>query len=296
MNSASTGLDRHSLGKAIGWSVAFMLLGIGASACVMSLWALVSYGNVAGGLAALVDPGPTQTVVAGFSQLLGFAFATWFVGLRMLKLDRSQLRWARARPGIRGLAIGLALGAAAAGVALISAVLLANSHWSRDAGGPGDYLTQVAKTSLVLAPAALSEELMFRGIPLVLLAAALGRGIALVLVAGLIFALFHGLNPGVTPLGLGNIALAGIFLGVAFYAPGGLWTAFGAHLGWNASLAALDAPVSGLPFSIPFIDYRAGDPAWLSGGRFGPEGGLLATMAITLVLLVTVRWARKEPT
>ena len=55
-------------------------------------------------------------------------------------------------------------------------------------------------------------------------------------------------------------------------------------------------PVSGLPFSIPFIDYRAGEPAWLSGGRFGPEGGLLATMAITLVLLVTVRWVRKEPT
>ena len=95
--------------------------------------------------------------------------------------------------------------------------------------------------------------------------------------AGVIFALFHGLNPGITPLGLGNIALAGIFLGVAFYAPGGLWTAFGAHLGWNATLAALDAPVSGLPFSIPLIDYRAGDPVWLSGGHFGPEGGLLAT-------------------
>jgi uncharacterized protein len=191
--------------------------------------------------------------------------------------------------------MGLALGATAAGVALISAVFLAHSHWSRDAGGLGDYLSQVLKTSLVLAPVALSEELMFRGIPLVLLAAAIGRGSALVLVAGLLFALFHGLNPGITPLGLGNIALAGIFLGVAFYAPGGLWTAFGAHLGWNASLAALDAPVSGLPFSIPLIEYRAGDPAWLSGGQFGPECGLLATMAITVVLLVTVWWARREP-
>jgi hypothetical protein len=137
---------------------------------------------------------------------------------------------------------------------------------------------------------------MFRGIPLVLLAAVIGRGTALVLVAGLVFALFHSLNPGITPLGLGNIALAGIFLGVAFYAPGGLWTAFGAHLGWNATLAALDAPVSGLPFSIPFIDYRAGEPVWLSGGHFGPEGGLLATVAITLALLVTVRWARRDQT
>jgi hypothetical protein len=113
-------------------------------------------------------------------------------------------------------------------------------------------------------------------------------------VAGLLFALFHVLNPGVTALGLGNIALAGIFLGVAFYAPGGLWTAFGAHLGWNATLAALDAPVSGMPFDIPFLNYCAGDPVWLSGGRFGPEGGLMATVAVTAALLVTLRWARKE--
>ena len=56
-----------------------------------------------------------------------------------------------------------------------------------------------------------------------------------------------------------------------------MWTAFGAHLGWNATLAALAAPVSGLPFDIPYIDYRMGGPAWLTGGAFGPEGGLLAT-------------------
>lgn len=296
MTAAAPGPEKLSLSKAIGWSVAFLLLGIGASACVMALWALAAYGDIARGLTALVEPGPGQTIVAGVSQLLGFGFATWAVGFRALRLDRSHLRWAPARIGAPGLALGLALGAAAAGMALLAAVVLANSHWSRDAGGLGDYLTQVVKTSLVLAPAALSEEVMFRGIPLVLLAAAIGRGSALVLVAGLVFALFHGLNPGVTPLGLGNIALAGIFLGVAFYAPGGLWTAFGAHLGWNATLAALDAPVSGLPFSIPFIDYRAGEPVWLSGGHFGPEGGLLATAAITVALLVAVRWTRKDPT
>jgi membrane protease YdiL (CAAX protease family) len=286
--------ERLTLRKAIGWSIAFMLLGIGISALLLSAWAKIAYGDVARGLTALAQPGPSQTIAAGFSQLLGFAFATWVVGFRVLHLDRAQLRWMTARVGAPGLITGLALGAIAAGSALLMAVLLANSHWSRDNGGLGDYVGQVVKTSLFLAPAALSEEVMFRGVPLVLLAAVVGRGTALVLVAGLVFALFHGLNPGITPLGLGNIALAGIFLGVAFYAPGGIWTAFGAHLGWNATLAALDAPVSGLPFSIPFIDYRAGDPVWLSGGRFGPEGGLLATAALTTVLLITVRLAGKE--
>lgn len=270
-----------------------MLLGMSVSAAILSVWALAAYGDVAKGLMALLMPGPGQVLVAGTSQLLGFAIATWLIGFRVLRLGRHQLRLAPPRTGVRGFASGLVLGGGAAAGALVGAVLLADSHWARDAGTFGDYLVQVFKTFLVLAPAALSEEVMFRGLPLVLMASAFGRGSALVLVAGLVFALFHGLNPGVTPLGLGNIALAGIFLGVAFYAPGGLWTAFGAHLGWNAILAALDAPVSGLPFNIPLLNYCAGDPVWLSGGQFGPEGGLMATVAITLALLAALRWARK---
>jgi CAAX protease family protein len=289
------GPARVSLSKAIGWSVAFMLLGIAASACLLGTWAVVTYGDVAKGLMGLLQPGATQVLVAGTSQLLGFVLATWVVGFRMLRMNRDQLRWALPRKGVRGFSLGLALGAGAAALAIIGAVLLAHSHWMKDSGGVLDYGAAVGKTFLVLAPAALSEEVMFRGVPLVLMAMAIGRGTALVLVAGLVFALFHGLNPGITPLGLGNIALAGLFLGVAFYAPGGIWTAFGAHLGWNTILAALDAPVSGLPFDIPLLDYCPGEPVWLSGGRFGPEGGLMATVAVTIALLISLRWARKEP-
>jgi hypothetical protein len=91
-----------------------------------------------------------------------------------------------------------------------------------------------------------------------------------------------------------NIALAGVLLGVAFYTPGGIWAAWGAHLGWNTTLAALDAPVSGLPFKIPLINYSPGGPPWLTGGSFGPEGGMLATGAIALAIGAAWRWSRKE--
>lgn len=283
-----------SLPKAIGWSIAFVLLGFAGATIPMALWAQLSYGDIKIGLEALRVPGVRQTLVMGLSQCIGFAFATWVVGFRALGLGRQDLRWAPPATGLRGLGAGLALGAVTAVVTLVAAVLLADSAWSRDQGSFGQYVAQVVKMTLVLAPAALSEEILFRGVPLVLVALAVGRGTALVAVAGLVFGLFHIVNPDVTALGIGNIALAGVFLGVAFFAPGGLWTAFGAHLGWNATLAALDAPVSGLPFTIPFLDYHAGDPVWLSGGRFGPEGGLLATFAITAALLVASRWTRKD--
>ena len=110
-----------------------------------------------------------------------------------------------------------------------------------------------------------------------------------------LFAFSHVTNPNATPLGLGNIALAGIFLGLAFYLPGGIWTAFGAHLGWNTLLACLDTPVSGVPFEIPMLDYSAGSPTWLTGGTFGPEGGLAATLALTAAIVVTARYAAKAP-
>ena len=112
----------------------------------------------------------------------------------------------------------------------------------------------------------------------------------------MIFAVAHITNPNVTTAGIFNIALAGVFLSLAFFSPGGMWTAFGAHLGWNVTLAALAAPVSGLPFDIPYIDYHMGHPAWLTGGSFGPEGGLLATFALTVTVVLVAQWVRKEPT
>jgi hypothetical protein len=52
--------------------------------------------------------------------------------------------------------------------------------------------------------------------------------------------------------------------------------------------------VSGVPFDIPLLDYRAGGPAWLTGGAFGPEGGLAATVALTMAIWITARWVRAE--
>ena len=41
---------------------------------------------------------------------------------------------------------------------------------------------------------------------------------------------------------------------------------------------------------MPWIDYRPGLPTWLSGGSFGPEGGILATAVLTLAIVVVARY------
>ena len=293
MTAAAAGRKPLTRAGAIGWSVAFLLLGFAFTILFYSIYALLRFGSVLAGTSGANALGVEYTVSAGWAQLLGFTLATVIIGVRVLKLGAVDLRW-RERDGRgrgRGFGVGLLLGVVAALLALLLAVP-AGGGWSADQGTLGSYLGRVGLTFAALAAPALSEEIAFRGLPLVLLAGVFGRWPALVALA-VVFALAHGLNPHATPLAIANIALAGILLGVAFFAPGGIWTAFGAHLGWNAALAAADAPVSGMPFTIPFIDHHAGLPVWLTGGAFGPEGGLTATIAIAAAIAVAARWARK---
>lgn len=252
--------------------------------------------RLAGGLSPAElahHPPPLFVLAQGAGLVLAFAFATWVIGVKLLRLDARALRWRVDVTKTRGFVTGLLLGGLPAALAMLLGVVAGGAAWVKDGGAASDFPGGVLVTVALLAPAALAEEMMFRGVPLVVLTRLMGRPAALVLVS-LLFSLVHLDNPDVSARALGNVALAGILLALAFYSPGGMWTAFGAHLGWNGTLASLGAPVSGLPFDIPYIDYTMGGPSWLTGGRFGPEGGLLSTIAITAAILVAARWARKE--
>jgi hypothetical protein len=241
------------------------------------------------------QPPPLFAFAQGAGLAIAFGLATWVVGVKLLRLDATDLRWKTIVSRARGFVTGLLLGGLPAALAMVLGVFAGGAAWVRDGGAASDFPGGVLVTVAILAPAALAEEVMFRGVPLVVLARFMGRPAALVLLS-VLFSLAHIDNPEVSARAIGNVALAGILLSLAFYSPGGMWTAFGAHLGWNATLASLGAPVSGLPFDIPYIDYTMGGPPWLTGGRFGPEGGLLGTIAITAAIFVAARWVRKEAT
>jgi membrane protease YdiL (CAAX protease family) len=293
LTSSHAGPGRVTPVKAIGWSIAFLVLTF-LTAGLMTLGAgVLLAGSLDGAVEWLRAFSAGTIMIQATAALTSAALFTWLIGVRRLGLSHLDLRYVTKITAGSGIGWGLVAGGLTAGLALLVAVVAGEARWVKDAGNFGEYITQSLKTVVLLGPAALSEELIFRGVPLVLLAAALGRGSAVV-ATSIVFALAHVSNPNATPLGLGNIALAGIFLGLTFYAPGGIWTAFGAHWGWNSVLACLDTPVSGLPFRIPMLDYNAGAPAWLTGGTFGPEGGLAATLALTIAIVATARWISRS--
>ena len=272
--------------RAAGSSLVFLGGGFALSLVVLRL--------VAGILRPVLTGGAFFSAVLQASVLLViFALMTWLVGVRGLGLGAADFGLVPVPQGVRGFGRGFLLGGVLAAVAMSAAVVVGKAAWRDDGGTVFGWLGAIGVTALLLFPAALVEELIFRGVPMVALSRAFGRGAALIALA-LLFGAAHLWNDGITPLALTNIALAGVFLGLAFFTRGGLWTSTGAHLGWNLTLAGLAAPVSGLVLPIPWLDYTTRGPAWLTGGGFGPEGGILASLCLTAGAILAGRRTIRE--
>lgn len=130
---------------------------------------------------------------------------------------------------------------------------------------------------LVFLPAALHEELLFRGYGFQTLYR-WRRGFAIVFVA-LLFAALHARNTAVTPLGLTNIFLGGILLALAYARRQRLWMPIGLHLAWNLmSGPIIGHEVSGYESPMTVLIEAGHGPDWLTGGEFGIEGSAWMTV------------------
>jgi hypothetical protein len=113
-----------------------------------------------------------------------------------------------------------------------------------------------------------------------------------------LFGLAHLQNPAATPLSTANTVLVGVLLALCYLKTRGLWLPFGLHFGWNFWLGyVFSLPVSGIELSQRLFTVRLGEPVWLSGGAYGPEGSLLTTVAILTACfwLVRTRWLTVSP-
>lgn len=270
--------------KAVAWSLGFLAGGYLLAVVVLLLFSQLLAPPASGSL--------EETTLEAVSLLAGYGPLSWLIGVKLLRLSAADF-FGPAAGAWRGLGWGGLVGVALAALAMTLAVPLGHAAWRTDGGTVPQWLGTVVPTGAVMLPAAFAEELAFRGVPLILLSRAFGRVPAVVALAAL-FSFAHADNPGVGPLAFVNLALAGILLGVAFFTPGRLGSATGVHLGWNLTLAGLAAPVSGIPLSMPWLDYTPGGPAWLTGGGFGPEGGAIATLCIGGGALLVARRVRAE--
>ena len=225
-------------------------------------------------------------------SLIGFLVATIVVARVLAKESWDRLGWHRPIGSrvANGALLGLVMAALAIGLAFVFAGTRVSLTYDWES-----WPARAAWLAVFFLCAALVEELIFRGFPLRRLADVIGP-LPAMLVLSLGFAAAHAANPSVSTLGAINIGLAGIWLSFAFFSAGGMALAWGLHVGWNAGLAlAFDAPVSGYLFRVPAVEYTPGTHAWVDGGTFGPEGGIVGTIVLIAGTLAVIGKRVKQP-
>ena len=207
---------------------------------------------------------------------------------------------------------------AALGLLLVAAVFVAElaAGWLTVRGIGASALAALTVGLGRAVVVAILEETIFRGLLLGYLQRPLGSvGAAVASSVG--FALVHAWNANVTPLAIANLAVAGALFAVAYLVARGFAVPFAAeeakarglgqlayaigrglplpvalHAAWNFFEGSVFGfPVSGSPRDALLI-VAVGGPELLTGGAFGPEGGLLGLAATVLVGLLL--WAVRE--
>jgi len=222
-----------------------------------------------------------RVVMLSAALIAGFICTRQLEGLRWRAVGLSfQAPW------LRDLLVGSALGilslALAAGIATAGGGLRF-SIFSREA------FLQVGHTLLFSAAlfvvAALAEEALFRGYPLQTLVRA-NLPLFGVLLTSVAFAAVHLNNPNsIGALPIINTTLAGVWFAVGYLRTRTLWFPLGLHWAWNWALGSLfGLPVSGMKHLAPYPLLSAVDlgPDWFTGGKYGIEGGLACTVALTI--------------
>ena len=140
-----------------------------------------------------------------------------------------------------------------------------------------------------------AEEVLMRGWVLPVIGARYKPWIGLLLSSAL-FALLHGLNPNLSLIAILNLALFGAFAGLYAMREGSLWGISALHTVWNwvqGNFFGFEVSGTNASGGTLFNLMETGAD-WLTGGLFGPEGGLAVTAVLAAGIAFTLFWPSKN--
>ncbi|HVG38385.1 MAG TPA: type II CAAX endopeptidase family protein, partial [Pyrinomonadaceae bacterium] len=232
-----------------------------------------------------------------FISLISLAaaiFAGWLCGRWLEDLPARALGWGRHEGWLRDLLIGSLYGGLSLGLAVLIGWAGGGYGVGARAAGASAVAANLLGSLLILLVAAAFEEALFRGYPLQTMLRSNPVWVASI-PSFVLFGVVHLRNPNVVPgFTFVNTALAGIWLAVGYLRTRSLWFPLGLHWAWNWMMG----PVLGLPVSgimqmsggplVPLVSVQSD---WLTGGAYGPEGGLNST--VSLIASIIFLWRTK---
>ena len=252
-----------------GWKIAGML-----GAVFGSLFLLIFGTPLAYQIAAVIN---TSMMFIQTLVMIGIPILLWRKGLkkdlRSLGLPALTKHW-------RSMGLGLAIGAGSMTLVFLlllftdsAQVLTWTPQWNFS------FLVMLAMYILV----GYSEEIVCRGYIQGVMKQT-HNPILIVLVPSILFSLMHSAKSGMGLIPYLNLFLIGLYLSLITLSSGSLYPAIGYHIFWNFFQGPVYGfSVSGGMESGLLSTYMKGN-SLLNGGAFGPEGGLIVTAVILLML------------
>lgn len=213
----------------------------------------------------------------------------WFCGKSLENLPFRALGAWFTQNWFKDLSLGLLLGALTVSSAVLIAVIFGglSFNFNRTQENSAVWLTLVVSLAVFIVAAAF-EEAFFRGYMLQTFARANLAWLSIFLTS-IFFAVGHLGNDNATILSTVNTALAGIWFSVAYLKTRTLWLPFGLHLMWNWFQGAIfGIEVSGITSltTAPLLNEIDSGPIWLTGEKYGIEGGIVCTIALIFSTLL----------
>lgn len=206
---------------------------------------------------------------------LGLSF---FLLKKLDKRSTDYLGLRTDRTGFMELAWGLLIGFVMLTIAVIIPYFMGYVTLQIAPEPPSYFLSGLAFNLLLFIVVGFNEEILFRGY----IFQATGEGLGFIgstLLYSLFFGVAHLGNPNVSVFGIVNIVLAGILLSLAYIKTRALWMPIGIHIAWNFTQGYIwGLPVSGTTILQPLVIAQEIGPDEITGGTFGPEGGLMCSI------------------
>lgn len=143
-----------------------------------------------------------------------------------------------------------------------------------------------------------TEELLTRGWLLPVIKSRTNLIIAIA-VSSSLFGILHIGNHHVTFLSVLSISLSGVLMALYMIKTDNIWGVAGLHGAWNFTQGNIfSVAVSGTNAGSSLFRFQINpnSPEWISGGAFGTEGSLIASIVLTIGIVILIKQLRKEQT
>jgi uncharacterized protein len=213
-----------------------------------------------------------------FLQCLCMILSVWLFWKLFDRKPISEIGLINIKKGYKDLFTGLVFGAISMIVVFVLLLSSGNISLQRPLSSPNFNISLLSGLLLFIL-VGINEEMFARGYCMTVLKQT-GNKWVVIIVSSIIFSLMHSLNPSMSAISYLNLFLFALLAAYMFLKSNSLWLSIGYHIMWNyfegnifgfqvsglstESLFKLNAPVNNI----------------ITGGGFGPEGGLIVTFIL----------------